>query len=204
MKTTLILMRHGETAWNAEGRWQGHYDISLNATGRAQAAAAAPFLTTAGFTRIVSSDLSRARETAEIINQTLRLPLILEPRLREIDVGFWQGMTSHEIRAQHAELYAQVAALPYYETYFPGGESRAQLMQRGSAALTELAAQYPTERLLVVSHGGTIRACLYHLAGVELTDHLENCALSCLIHENLAWRVAWVGLSADAIDWGSA
>jgi broad specificity phosphatase PhoE len=91
--TTLLLVRHGETDWNAERRWQGHADVPLNERGRDQAERLAEELENARVDAVYSSDLSRARETAEIVGARLGVPVVLDPALREIDVGSREGLT---------------------------------------------------------------------------------------------------------------
>src|SRR5947199_3660663 len=94
---TLLLIRHGETDWNAEHRWQGHADVPLNARGREQAKALAEELAPEGIDAIYASDLSRARDTAEIVGERLGVPVVLDPDLREIDVGSREGLTGEEV-----------------------------------------------------------------------------------------------------------
>ena len=101
--TELILVRHGETDWNRDQRWQGHADRPLNETGREQARAIAEELASEQIDAIYTSDLARARETAELIAERAGVPFVLEPQLREIDVGEWQGLTRPEIEERYPE-----------------------------------------------------------------------------------------------------
>ena len=101
--TTILLVRHGETDWNLERRWQGHIDRPLNDVGRAQARALADRLDSEPFAAVYSSDLARARETAEIVAAAHGLPVHLDPRLREADVGEWSGLTADEIERRYPE-----------------------------------------------------------------------------------------------------
>src|ERR1700760_4361850 len=96
----LPLARHGETDWNREGRWQGWADPPLNDTGRAQARELAEQLRSVPFDAVFSSDLARARETAEIVAAPHGVPVVVEPQLREIDIGSWSGLTHDEIRSR--------------------------------------------------------------------------------------------------------
>jgi len=201
MTTWVTLIRHGETDWNAEGRWQGFADVPLNESGRDQARQAAEGLRRAKIDRIITSDLLRAQQTAQIINAVLAVPLHTDPRLREINVGMWEGMTAAEIEQQYPTEYAQNRRLPYTEMYFPGGESRAELAARSSSALGELVAMYAGEHLLVATHGGTIRMILYDLAGYTPQGKVENCALSLLAHHAGRWRVVWALQEAAAAQW---
>ena len=95
--TTIFVARHGQTDWNAEHRWQGHADPPLNERGRAEAQALAESLASRGIEAIYSSDLARGRETAEIVGARLGLPVVVDARLREVDVGEWSGLTTPEI-----------------------------------------------------------------------------------------------------------
>src|SRR5579871_2475081 len=105
--TTLLLARHGETDWNSERRWQGHADRPLNDTGRAQAAELAESLDGTAIAAIYSSDLARARETAEIVAARLGLTVVLDPGLREVDVGDWSGVRHDEVAARFPEGFAR-------------------------------------------------------------------------------------------------
>lgn len=155
----LLLLRHGQSVWNAEGRWQGQADPPLSALGELQADEAAGRLgaTGTGFSGVVASDLLRARRTAEIIAAKLGLGgVLLEPGLREIDVGEWTGLTREEIHAGWPGMLAAWSEGRAPST--PGGEPRAHLADRARATLARLAAgASPGDHLLVVSHGALIR-----------------------------------------------
>ena len=149
--------------WNAEGRWQGHAQIGLSAKGRAQAADVARELAADPPDAVYSSDLARARETAEIIAAKLGLPVTLDARLREIDVGEWAGLTRDEVAAR-----------------FPGasrwrdGETHEAMGARILTRLHELAAEHQGERVLVVTHGGPIRVVRVEGGVVEELE-ISNC-----------------------------
>lgn len=152
----LLLVRHGQSVWNAESRWQGQADPPLSELGEEQARHAAARLNAVGFTQVVTSDLQRARRTAEILAEALGLDVRLEPGLREIDVGDWTGLTRAEIEARWS---AELAEWSEGRSESPlGGETRDHLAARARRALTRLAGHAsPGERLLVVSHGALIR-----------------------------------------------
>jgi len=180
--TTLILARHGETDWNRDGRWQGHADEPLNERGRAQAQALADELAGEEVAAVYSSDLGRARETAEIVATRLGLDTLVEidPRLREVHVGGWSGLTMAEIEARFPDGVARwQAGDPAHA--FDGGESYAAMGRRVVEAVEEIAARHPGERVLVVLHGGPIRSLLAHAAGITYEEqrhrrrHLDNC-----------------------------
>jgi 2,3-bisphosphoglycerate-dependent phosphoglycerate mutase len=154
--TTLLLARHGETDWNSEHRWQGHADEPLNATCRAQAADLATALEGRGITAIYASDLERAAETAEIVAGTLELPVAVDPGLREVDVGSWSGLVHAEIERADPDGFRR------WQEGLKGwqhGESYEEMGDRVVAAVLAVAARHPGETVLVVSHGGSIRAC---------------------------------------------
>ncbi|NEM90132.1 histidine phosphatase family protein [Galbitalea soli] len=149
--TSLYLVRHGETDWNAARRIQGRTDIPLNDTGRAQALATGRLLATREWDGIYASPLSRARETAEIIAAQIALPApgIIDA-IAERNYGEAEGLGFHEVDA-------------IYAGDVPGRESHEEVVERALPALTELAAAHPGEAIVVVTHGGVIRAVLNHL-----------------------------------------
>ncbi len=162
--TTILLARHGETDWNRQGRFQGWADPPLNETGRAQARELARRLADVPFHAVYSSDLRRAHETAVIVAAPHEVPVVVDPDLREIDVGSWSGLTRGEIDAR-----------------FPGaeyhdGESREQHSARVLAAVVRIAHAHPAERILIVSHGGSLRALRRHALG-DPVHVMENCGV---------------------------
>lgn len=153
----LFLARHGETDWNVAGRWQGHTDVPLNASGRAQAAALAERLRGEGIAAVGASDLSRARHTAEIVAGALGVPLALvDPDLREQRFGRFEGLTPRECEERYPDEWARYVADRHAGA--PGGESRAALLERVVRGIGA-AARLPAPALLV-THGGAIRALL--------------------------------------------
>jgi len=165
--TELWLVRHGETDWNRERRFQGHADEPLNDRGRTQARALAEELAGAGIAAVYTSDLARARETAEIVSRRLGLEAVPVRELREIDVGSWQGLTWPEIEARFPE---GVAAWRERGHGWESGESYDELAERVLAALRRIAADHPGERVLVVGHGGTVRATRAFVDGVTVAE----------------------------------
>ena len=161
-KTRLLLIRHGQTSWNADGRWQGHGDPGLTDEGVAQARRLARTLRDdqhRTWVRIISSDLERARQTAVAIADQLGLEIELDRRLRELDVGTWSGLTREEIRRLDPErLHAFEQGEP---TIRPGGgESRIAIRERTHEFVTDLAKRCGGDRLIVVTHLGVIRALI--------------------------------------------
>jgi broad specificity phosphatase PhoE len=164
----ILLARHGETAWNALGKLQGHTDIALNDVGRDQARALAASFRDAGITAIWTSDLSRARETGEIIAGVLGLAApTVDPELRERRFGVFEGLTRHECAAQHPEAWQQWVAQTGTP---PGGEPRADAAARLGRALRRIAATAATAdgQALVVSHGAVMRLYLIELLGASV------------------------------------
>ena len=152
----LLLVRHGETALNAERRFQGQVDPPLNERGRRQAAAAADLLADCTLDGIYSSDLLRARETAEIIGRHQRHAIITSPLLRELSFGTWEGLTYREIvqlDRDHVERWTRDRA----NVAPPGGETVGQLHARLAQFLVEVRSRHASQTLLLVAHGGVIQ-----------------------------------------------
>jgi broad specificity phosphatase PhoE len=167
----LLLLRHGETAWNAENRFQGWADIPLNATGEAQAKRAAVALRALlppdePVHLVATSDLARARQTAEILREQVCLEeLRIEPGLRERNVGDWSGLTGEEIEERWPGLLARWRKGEMDAV--PNGETTASLLERSLRCLSALFAGAPGAGMMVaVSHGGVLRTLEQHL-GVE-------------------------------------
>ena len=178
MTTTIVLVRHGETDWNRERRFQGHADTPLNEAGRLQARELAELLRDEGASAIYTSPLRRASETARIVAEQLGLEAReLEP-LREIDVGDWQGLTVDEVRARFPEL-AEVA----WHAGWPNGETYEELAARVIPALHEVARRHAGERVLGITHAGPLRAALAAATGLSREESrarigpLTNCAV---------------------------
>ena len=170
--TCIILVRHGETDWNAGGRMQGQSDTPLNALGRAQAQRAAQRLRHEPVRAIYSSDLARALETATIIGQALGLPVVTSARLRERRYGMWEGLTWSEIQARYPEQMAERRARPL-EFAPPGGESGQELLARALAELQIIGQRHLGEVVVVVTHGGLCYVLLHHILGGVNGDRRE-------------------------------
>lgn len=156
----LLLLRHGQSSWNAEGRWQGWADPPLSPFGEAQARAAAGRLADAGLTAVVSSDLERALRTAAVVAEHLDLPMLPpEPDLRERDIGDWSGLTTTEIEQGWPGWLTAWRAGELERP--PSGESRAQIAARVMAVLQRLS--QGDGSVLVVTHGGVIHLVQEHL-----------------------------------------
>jgi len=168
--TRVLLLRHGQSTWNAEGRWQGQADPPLSALGEKQARDAAAHLSAVGFDAIVASDLQRARRTAELIATELDLePVVLDPDLRERDVGAFSGLTENEVYARFPDCFNEAGRI----LRIPDGEADTALVARTVSALDGIASRHPGGTVLAVAHGGVIRFLERHL-GLEPPPSTAN------------------------------
>lgn len=163
--TTILLARHGESDWNRAKRWQGHADRPLTDAGRAQSRELAERLAETELDAVYSSDLQRARETAEIVAETRDLKVAVLPDLREVDVGSWSGLTRAEAEEKFPEAYRRWVA---GGEGWDDGETYEQLGRRVLRAVQTIAAEHPGDRVLVVAHGGSIRAVHAAALGVDV------------------------------------
>lgn len=183
MATTFYLIRHGETDWNRERRVVGQGDPPLNETGRRQAAAAADYLEGLPLSIIYTSDLSRARETAEMIGAAIRpgADIRSDRRLREKHAGTVTGMRREEAQAAFPE-YRELMRRDPLHTRPEGAESIADQLARVVEALDEYAARHPDEAVGVVTHGGVIRCAVLHALNLTYAqlDQLDfdNCSVT--------------------------
>ncbi|MDO8466026.1 MAG: histidine phosphatase family protein, partial [Gallionella sp.] len=185
--TDLWLVRHGQTDWNLAGRWQGQasHAPGLNDMGRIQALAVRDQLKDVNFSAIYSSDLLRARQTAELIAEPLGLTVALEPRLREINLGVWEGMLSSEIETQYPQELAERARAPFH-TYAPQGESPLEVAERVIATVNDIAGKHANESVLIVAHGVSLAVIICHAQGFPLDEVYEH------VPENAKpYRVQW-------------
>jgi len=180
--TLLYLIRHGRTDWNDEGRYQGQTDLPLNARGHQQAQELAAALSARPWTALYSSDLARARQTAQALSERTGLPVRLDVRLREIDVGRWSGQLIRVVRDGDPELYARWQAVPS-QVCPPGGESLHELTARLAAALDDIAAAHPEGTVAVFTHGAAIATVLCRVRQLPL-DGFRS-----LILDNTSWEV---------------
>jgi probable phosphoglycerate mutase len=182
----LVLWRHGQTAWNAERRFQGQSDIALDETGHDQARNAARYLAVMQPSAIYSSDLGRATETAGYLARLAGLPVQPDKDLRERGGGAWEGLTNAEIRAGYPADYATWNP--------PDGEPVAAVAERVAAAFLRIADSLADSGLAVlVSHGGSISLGISRLLGlpeqVRVIGPLGNCSWSVLGRRAGAWRL---------------
>jgi broad specificity phosphatase PhoE len=180
--TSIVLVRHGETDWNRERRFQGHADTSLNDDGRRQAEALADLLAGDTFAAVYSSPLLRARETAEIVAARLGVPFEASEGLKEVDVGSWSGLTTTEVEEQFPDAFRRWRAT--YSGGWTDGETYDELGARVVAELLEIAQRHRGQRVLVVTHGGPIRSVLAAAAGLPFgvgraqIGYVENCEVT--------------------------
>lgn len=185
----LYLVRHGETAYNAVGRYQGHVQIDLNDRGRTQATQVCQRLAALPIDAIYSSDLVRCLQTIQPLVSATQLPLVLEPRLREIDVGLWEHLTIPEISTTFPGNYTAYKQNPG-ATIHVGGESYTMLQTRAVAAIQDIISRHSADqRIVICTHGGTIRAIACWLLGLDVNHYnkmwIDNCAITALrMHED--------------------
>jgi probable phosphoglycerate mutase len=202
----ICMVRHGETAWNAEGRVQGQTDVPLSATGEAQARAVARALAGRRFAALYASDLARVRQTAAPAAAALGLEPRLEAGLRERHYGKFETLTYAEARARLPQDFARVRdkELDYD---FGSGESLRAFNARALACVGAIAARHPGETVLVFTHGGVLEMVRRHALGSGLQSardfEIPNAALNWIEVAPAGWRVeqwAEVGHLARALD----
>ncbi len=196
MDTELILIRHGETLWNREGRWQGHLNSDLTDVGLQQANALAERLAALEFAALYSSDLGRALQTAERIASRTHGEVIPEPLLRERKLGVLEGLTYAQIEAQFpAEFQHFKTRDP--EHVIPDGESIRGKHERVAACVEALAHRHPGRRIVAVTHGGVIDSMFRHALDLPLTLPrrwaLYNASLNTFIHADGRWMLGTWG-----------
>ena len=193
--TRLCLVRHGETAWNAEHRVQGQLDVPLNAIGQAQALAASKILSREKFDAIYSSDLARARQTAEPTANLLSMPVLLERDLRERHYGIFERLTYAEVKVRYPEDYARFEARePEYA--FRTGESLKDFSARSIAVVARIAKAHAGQSILVFTHGGILDKFYRFVTGLPITAPREfgipNAGLNRIESTLAGWQIrAW-------------
>ena len=190
--THLLAIRHGETEWNREGRFQGHLNSVLNKEGLAQAEALGARLAAERFDLLLCSDLGRALQTASAIAMRTGHEIVVEPRLRERRMGIFQGLTPAEVQARYPEEYARFSSRdPDY--VIPEGESMRQLFERSIACFTELAERHAGLTLAAVTHGGVLAMLYRHAMAMPLdvprNFPLHNTGVNRLRHRRGAWQL---------------
>lgn len=188
----VVLWRHGETDWNATGRYQGQADVALNDRGIAQAQAAAVRIAALGPQRIVSSDLSRARATASELGALTGIEVEVEPKLQEINVGDWAGLTNAEVFAANPD-FAEALHAGRDARRSASGETGAEAGARVAEALLDIALATPDGQTVVcVGHGFALRVASVFLLGL---DYAHNLTLGGL------WNASWSILQPAGKSW---
>jgi broad specificity phosphatase PhoE len=170
--TRIWMVRHGQTDWNLEGRFQGQADPPLNASGLEQARQLADLLVDAGIQAIYCSDLQRALLTARIIGEKLGMLPQVNRCLREIRLGEWEGMQSEKIKSQYPDLWHRRQLDPLHVPA-PGGENLLELSERVWASAGQIAQQHPDGTVLLVSHGVTLACLICRARGLPLEQALH-------------------------------
>jgi broad specificity phosphatase PhoE len=178
----ILLARHGETVFNVEGRWQGQSDSQLTERGVAQAEQLALALRDETISAVYSSDLGRSMETARRVADLHALEVLPEPRLREIDVGQWTGLTRPQIQARFPAEFEEWAERPAY-VLLPAGETLAHAQARALEFFSESMPRHLGQTIVVIAHGAIGQAILVHGMGrpigdLWLKERLDNCQIS--------------------------
>jgi len=184
-ETEIILIRHGETEWNSQKRMQGHSNSDLSSVGQAQIQALGQWMKNVPFDLIYSSDSLRAKQTAEAITQFSGHKLKIDLRLREKNLGVFEGLTSEEARERHPEVFRlfKTAGSKYV---IDEGESTQQLQDRALEIVDEIRIKHLEERVLLVTHGGFIRVVMKHSLGLSLETPTRF-----LIRNTGVFRLVW-------------
>ena len=193
--TEMILVRHGETDWNRELRFQGHVDVGLNAIGLEQARRLASRLAAEPAAHLYASDLLRAQQTAQPVAHQLGVPSVTEPALREQSFGTVDGMRVDDIKAQHPQAWEQW--LRFHEDFcMPGGETTREFHARVVDAVYRIAGDHPGATLVVVTHGGVLDMIWRTARGTGLDgprqSDIPNAGLN---------RVRVSGEAVEVLDW---
>jgi broad specificity phosphatase PhoE len=193
-EATIVLVRHGETDWNRERRWQGVSDLPLNEVGREQARALAAKLETIPLRAVYSSDLRRAYETALLIAERKGLAVTPMRELRELDVGSWTGLSYDEVKERFPDAYTQMRTRS--GRGWKGGETYAEMGRRVLEAMRRIARKHAGDVVLVVTHSGPIRTVRAHALGLDFaTDrtaapHVDGVRLWAFTAANGVFRPA--------------
>ena len=186
--THIVLLRHGQTDYNAERRFQGQADIPLNALGVQQAERAREALSRFEFDAIYSSPLKRALETARLVRPEAEI--LTDDRLMEINVGTHSGRTWAEVLEEMPDYdYNEAQGIDFRRS--ETGETMAEVVERGMAAFTEIGERHEDQTVLIVSHGFLLRHVLHELLGIEdkVLGRLGNARYSELGYSHGAWRL---------------
>lgn len=199
--TTVVLIRHGLTDWNAAGRFQGQHDIPLNEIGHLQAASMAKAVSAMKPEVLYASPLSRTRQTAAPLAEATGLEVIHDDRLMEIHVGSWEGMTGDEVDAIAPDFFAGLRAGKDMRRS-PEGETATETGARFCLALKDIVAAQVGKRIAVVSHGVALKQGIAAFLGwtwehSQQLGHFDNCSWATLeLHHDNQWRLTGYGINA--------
>ena len=188
--TVLILIRHGETLWNTQLRMQGSLDSDLTPKGETQIKALGEWMKEVPFDYLYCSDTPRAHKTAEAIRKFTGHNLNFDKRLREKNLGVFEGLTSEEARERYPETFQQfkTAGASYV---IDQGESTQQLLERALDAIEEIRDRHPQKVVVVVTHGGVVRVLMKHVLGIPLDSPTQFLISNTGIFR-LVWRDKWI------------
>ena len=193
----LILIRHGETLWNTQLRMQGSLDSDLTPKGESQINALGQWIKEVPFDYLYCSDTPRARKTAEAISKFTGHTLNFDKRLREKNLGIFEGLTSEEAREQYPETF-KLFKTAGENFVIDQGESTQQLLDRSLKAIEEIRDRHPQKVSVLVTHGGVVRVLMKHVLGVPLGAPTQfligNTGIFCLV-----WRDKWIVTEMGAV-----
>ncbi|MDP6042579.1 MAG: histidine phosphatase family protein [Candidatus Latescibacteria bacterium] len=192
MYTMCLVVRHGETEWNATGRIQGHREVSLNERGQKQAEAVASRLKNEPFDALYSSDLKRTVQTAEAISQRTGHTIHTDPRLREWDLGILAGLTRTNAETQHPKAFA-IYNESRVDDPIPEGESIRNRSTRVTACIAEIASNHKGERIVIITHGGPLGDCYRRTTELSFDQPLDvelyNASLNTFVISKSDWTL---------------
>jgi probable phosphoglycerate mutase len=189
-ETEIILIRHGETEWNSQQRMQGHSNSDLSAEGRGQIQALGKWMKYVSFDHIYSSDTLRAMQTAKAITQYTGHTLHLDKRIREKNLGVFEGLTSNEAKERFPDVYNlfKTAGRNYV---IDKGESTQQLLDRSLEFIEEIRLRHPDQRVVMVTHGGVVRVLMKYTLGLSI-DTPTNFLIKNTGIFRLIWKENWL------------
>ncbi|MEE2599831.1 MAG: histidine phosphatase family protein, partial [SAR324 cluster bacterium] len=189
-ETEITLIRHGETEWNSQQRMQGHSNSDLSAEGRGQIQALGKWMKYVSFDHIYSSDTLRAMQTAKAITQYTGHTLHLDKRIREKNLGVFEGLTSNEAKERFPDVYNlfKTAGRNYV---IDKGESTQQLLDRSLEFIEEIRLRHPDQRVVIVTHGGVVRVLMKHTLGLSI-DAPTNFMIKNTGIFGLIWKENWL------------
>jgi len=189
-ESEIILIRHGETEWNSQQRMQGHCNSDLSAEGRDQIQALGKWMKNVSFDHIYSSDSQRAQQTAKAITQYSGHKLQLDQRIREKNLGVFEGLTSDEARGRFPDVYHlfKTAGRNYV---IDKGESTQQLLDRSLEFIEDIRLRHPDQRVVMVTHGGVVRVLMKYTLGLSI-DTPTNFLIKNTGIFRLIWKENWL------------